>query len=325
MVEPTQNQNEDNESKEIKEMKRTFLTTCVMYVFAVICTLYSIFIYISVVIFPSLTVKLYSTFCVLINICSHFCWINIRISGDNLILRAFRPNIDTSCVIISNHRSMFDIITTFCISSEFDQPIGFCLKRVVSLLPGIGWWCKLLDYPIMDRNTSDHQTLKNTKYPILVIYPEGTRFTDKNHILSCKYASDHGLPIGLYSNLPRPTGAHILTRNRTVYFQTLTYFDSNGHVIKGEVVDFSTICVHFQKFDNVPSDEESFKCWIRQRFIDIDEMYDNGARTLAESTPLSPKVTYFQLAMFFLCLLFYIGLIWIIIVLRSVKWRTIWR
>ena len=166
----------------------------------------------------------------------------------------------------------------FYISAHFHHVIGFCLKKTINQIPGIGWWCKRMKFPVLNRNSKDLNTLNNgsTKFPI-VIYPEGTRYTTKNYISSCEYAKQNGYQISKYAQLPKYKGSFALMKNyKIVYHMTLIYLDKHQNIMKGEIRTFpSSVYIHVKKYTDAPQDELEYKKWLQQLFVNIDEYYDN--------------------------------------------------
>ena len=136
--------------------------------------------------------------------------------------------------ILCNHKTMYDIRSAFYISGYFDKVIGFCLKKQVSYIPGIGRWCTYLNFPILNRNKDDVKILEvdSTPFPV-IIYPEGTRFSDDGYRKSYQFAKQNDYPISKYAMLPKTRGSFALSGNkRTIYQMTLVYMDEHQRIMK---------------------------------------------------------------------------------------------
>ena len=166
----------------------------------------------------------------------------------------------------------------FYVCSNFHRIICFCLKKQISQIPGIGWWCTRLKFPCLNRSSNDINILAkmSSSFPN-VIYPEGTRYTKKNYASSCEYAKQNGYQISKYAQLPKHKGSFALMKNyNTVYHMTIIYLDQHQNIMKGEIRTFpSRIYIHVKKYIDAPQDELEYKKWIQQLFMNIDDYYDN--------------------------------------------------
>ncbi len=210
-----------------------------------------------------------------------------RLSDFRVFLYGDDFNPSEKSVIMSNHRSMYDIATMFQVSSHFNRVIGFCLKKQVAYIPGIGWWCTRMKFPTLNRNIADLKTLKcdTTPFP-LVIYPEGTRFTEEKYQESLQFAKKNDYPISKYAQLPKYKGTFALS-GEIAYHITLIYLDKHKRIIAGKIRGFPhDVYVHVKKHTNVPRDEAEYKKWIQNQFLATDDIYDNFNPTNAiEMTP----------------------------------------
>ncbi len=219
----------------------------------------------------------------------HWCGLRVFLYGDD-----FDPNGNT--LILCNHKSMYDILTTFYISGYFNRVIGFCLKKQVSYVPGIGWWCTLMKFPTLNRNKNDLKILENDTTPFtVIIYPEGTRFNVEKYSENYLYAKQNDYPISKYATLPKSRGSFALSINKKALYQmTLVYMDEHQRIMKGEITTFPTrVYVHIKKHDNIPTSEHEYKTWLHTAFADIDNIYDefNPANAI-EMVPRYKPVDY---------------------------------
>jgi lysophosphatidic acid acyltransferase/lysophosphatidylinositol acyltransferase len=171
---------------------------------------------------------------------------------------------------------MYDVLVMFYMYGYFNQVIGFCLKKQIAYVPGIGWWCTRMKFPTLNRNISDLKTLESVEstFPI-VIYPEGTRYSDQKYKESYQFAKQNDYPISKYAQLPKYKGAFALSKD-IVYHMTLVYVDKNQRIITGEIKEFPhRVYIHVKKHTNVPREESEYKKWIQNQFANIDDIYDN--------------------------------------------------
>jgi 1-acyl-sn-glycerol-3-phosphate acyltransferase len=218
-----------------------------------------------------------------------------RLPGCQVFMYGDEFNRNEKSTIISNHKAMYDILATYYVSGFFNRFIGFCTKKQIAYVPGIGWWCTRMKFPTLNRNISDLKTLESTKVPFpIVIYPEGTRYSDQKYKESYQFAKQNDYPISKYAQLPKYKGAFALPKD-VVYHMTLVYLDRNQRIITGEIKEFPhRIYIHVKKHTNVPREESEYKKWIQNQFANIDDIYDNFKPTNAiEMVPKMNAVDYF--------------------------------
>ncbi len=253
------------------------------------------------------TLWIYSTVCYsLITYFIPFLYENIYLSStrlNHLIFNVFGLRIflygdefnpNEISTIISNHKTIYDIAIMFFIQSHYNKVIMFCLKKSITYIPGIGWWCNRMQFPSLNRNIKDLQKLESVKpiYPI-IIYPEGTRYTEQKYNESYKFAKQNDYPISKYAQLPKYKGAFALSKE-IVYHMTLIYLDKHNRIITGEIKEFpSSVYIHVKKHTNVPRDETEYKKWIQNEFASIDIIYDNfNPQDNIEMTPNLQNLDY---------------------------------
>jgi 1-acyl-sn-glycerol-3-phosphate acyltransferase len=198
-----------------------------------------------------------------------------RICGLRVFIYGDKFDSYEDALIISNHKTMFDIVSIFYIVGHFNNTIGFCLKKQINIIPGIGWWCKRMKFPALERNENDLKLLSQvTRDYQIVIYPEGTRYTNKNYRNSLDYALKSGFPISKYACVPRHRGSFALSKN-IIYQMTFVYLDKHQRIITSEVTEFpSRIYIHVKRHTNIPKTEPEYKLWLQNQFKKIDDIYD---------------------------------------------------
>jgi hypothetical protein len=113
-------------------------------------------------------------------------------------------NID---IIISNHLNGIDFMINVSILRQFDdRDIYFIIKKQLVFAPATGFVLLGSDI-ILNRKIEDDteiliKSIRNIKSGIIILFPEGTRYTHKKHEESKKYSIDNNLTI--YNNMLYP-------------------------------------------------------------------------------------------------------------------------
>lgn len=129
----------------------------------------------------------------------------VKIAGTNLIIKGL-DNIpkDTPCLLVPNHRSIFDIIITYPL---YEMPVSFVAKRETKKIPVFSFWMALMNCQFLDRKDLRKGLKVILKCVDLVkkgssicIFPEGTRNKGTDplqpfHNGSLKISEKSGCPI----------------------------------------------------------------------------------------------------------------------------------
>lgn len=189
-------------------------------------------------------------------------------------------------LIISNHISMIDIAIICAILNHFNiHNWYFVFKDSILKIPIFG---SLMQDDIRltrdwekDKDLLETQ-LKNIKKGVIIIYPEGTRFTTKKHKKSVEFCYQNKLPIYNYTLAPKAKGFHsmykILKENNTlgnIYNLTLIVpkfinrnmsffdFETFGDIyIYIEKVYFNENDLNYENFKN-----KLFLIWMNKNFL----------------------------------------------------------
>lgn len=122
------------------------------------------------------------------------------------------------CLVIGNHRFQVDaFFYWFC--CQMTHSLGSAkayAKDELRWMPIIGWAFVFGDFIFLKRNwREDSKSIgpaldRLMSYPfpyVLLILPEGTRFTPEKHQASLTYAKEHNIPVNLkYHLVPRVKG-----------------------------------------------------------------------------------------------------------------------
>lgn len=96
------------------------------------------------------------------------------------------PEAGTGVLYVSNHRSIFDIILTYCVQPG---PVGYISKKEFEHVPLLAWWMKRISCLFLDRdNIKDGLKMVLTAIDkvkngtSMTIYPEGGRFCGESEL-----------------------------------------------------------------------------------------------------------------------------------------------
>jgi 1-acyl-sn-glycerol-3-phosphate acyltransferase len=204
--------------------------------------------------------------------------VKIKIYGDEL-------DFNTRFGIISNHRCSHDITLIMIISSHYNKLIKFVAKKTIGNIPGVGWWIKRMNYPLISRDKSAIKVLKEYKIEkgeTVVIFPEGTRYTKKKQLKYNKFSEKYNL--SKYTLPPRSIGSFNLLANKNldVYIQTIIY--EKNYTIFPKIIK-----VYFKKVNSkqIPTTEDEFEKWINNEFREIGKIYENKEKYLHSSRDIN--------------------------------------
>ena len=210
-----------------------------------------------------------------------FIGIVLRILGETFYMEPYPDEVLAGkALIASNHTSMHDIATCFLLQSTHNMVVEQCLRKFVSKVPGIGWWCRIMGFPTLNRSSDDLNTLANhrTKEHML-IYPEGTRLTDKSYAAAAEFGKKRDIPISKFAAIPRTRGTFALrcVEGLTHFVvQTIVYVDKQGGVCNNRTtMSFPHdvwVLNTFHSIDTVPDTLEEFTPWLCEQFKQMDRI-----------------------------------------------------
>ena len=95
----------------------------------------------------------------------------------------------SNCIVISNHRSWFDILLLQSLVVRKGPLLMFLIKQELIYVPVVGWICMALNSPRLNRGKSEHgrdrdyaSVASASQRPgALMNFIEGTRFTPEKH------------------------------------------------------------------------------------------------------------------------------------------------
>lgn len=190
------------------------------------------------------------------------------------------------CVVV-NHTSTIDFIPYIALIRKFDdRQIYIVSKKEVGYVPGPGIIMLLSDNIMLDRDLDKDKDniinkIKTIKNGIILIFPEGTRFSPDKYKKAIEYSKINNLPIFQSTLYPKMKGLWLICN-------TLNDLDRMGNIIditclvekiymkESSILNMSssdfgsTYCV-INTYPYKPNNYENFKKW----FLDIWTIKDN--------------------------------------------------
>lgn len=181
-------------------------------------------------------------------------------------------------LLIMNHQSIFDTMIAFIIQSHESHIYESCLKKSISLLPGVGWWCRIMSFPILSRNKKDFEKLTNhkTKNSIL-IYPEGTRKTKKKYEEAKVFSKKESIPLSEHTLIPKSKGSLALLKNNTLENASLSFvfYHNNKNKLQDNFGNWDfpeKVYIHNKSFSREELDLTDFKSFLQNEFFKCNDI-----------------------------------------------------
>ncbi|KAK9879772.1 hypothetical protein WA026_006837 [Henosepilachna vigintioctopunctata] len=167
---------------------------------------------------------------------------------------------------------------------------AYC-KRAIQYMPVLGWAWKFSEYVFLERNFQKdkenihRQVSELSDYPDpmwLLLYPEGTRFTEEKHKASLEFSRKHNQPELKYHLLPRTKGfiasLPAMRGKVSAIYDCLTVFkeeDPNKpsmiNLLNGKPVN-AHLYIRRIPLEEVPESEEGQDKFIKDLFVIKDKM-----------------------------------------------------
>ncbi|GFR67471.1 1-acyl-sn-glycerol-3-phosphate acyltransferase 3 [Elysia marginata] len=227
-------------------------------------------------------------------------------SGSNVILYMKPEDLKylgkEHTLAILNHKYDIDWVMTWLLCEEFgclgsSKVVG---KKSLRYVPLIGWAWYFTETIFLNRKWehdkySISRDLQKTYdfpkgyYVTLLLFPEGTRFTEKKHQASLEVSRAKGYPELKHLLLPRPKGFALITHGLKGHFQSVLNctvgFETNGiaptfmNIFNGK-----PIVGHFHieriPLEDVPSEtEEESAAYLRDLFKKKDDLFEDFLQT----------------------------------------------
>ncbi|XP_037035636.1 1-acyl-sn-glycerol-3-phosphate acyltransferase delta-like [Bradysia coprophila] len=175
--------------------------------------------------------------------------------------------------------------------------LGNCkayVKKIISYFPTLGWGWKFAEYIFLERSfEKDKQIIERQineildyPYPVLLLfYAEGTRFTEKKHEASVKFAQERGMPALKHHLIPRTRGfttsLPTLRKKFTAILDFNIAFHKNGPVepsvanlMHGRGVE-AHLFIHRVDMKSVPDKEDEAAEWLQEMYRFKDKIQDS--------------------------------------------------
>jgi len=183
-------------------------------------------------------------------------------------------------IILHNHVSIYDIFISFICQAYYNNVYEFCLKKQVSYIPGIGWWCRIMNFPILSRSKLDIETLKNHKTNnSVLIYPEGTRLNKKKYKEAAIFAKKNNIKHSKYTLIPKSTGSFNLVQMKDIEYVTVSliiYFDNNGKILNNfkKILFPKKVMIYNKNYpiNQIPKKDTEFKKWLHNEFYKVNDI-----------------------------------------------------
>ena len=239
-------------------------------------------------------------------------------------------------IIICNHINTIDYCINMAVIKKYDdREIYYIVKKNTILIPGMGFVLACADDLKLNRVIEDdgdniRKFINKLTSGIIIIYPEGTRYTKQKYIDSVKYCEENKLPILKNTLFPKMKGLHLLctnliNENKMGNIIDLSIIIDNYRHANGDIFTLlnnkngNTFCVistYNVPFDNSINEYNDFKKW----FVNIWKTKDNMITDIAtanDTNIYTPVIHKLETSEYFL-LVFIISLfIYIVIITKG--------
>ncbi|XWS54638.1 hypothetical protein CRYUN_Cryun10bG0105900 [Craigia yunnanensis] len=197
-------------------------------------------------------------------------------------------------LLICNHRTEVDWMYLWNLALRKDCVgyIKYILKSSLMKLPVFGWSFHILEFiPVerkweVDESNMRHMlsTFKDPRDPLwLVLFPEGTDFTEQKCLRSQIYAAENGLPILKNLLLPKSKGFYACLEDLrssldAVYDVTIAYKHHCPSFLDNVFgVDPSKVHIHIRRITlhDIPISERKVTAWLMDTFQFKDQLLSN--------------------------------------------------
>lgn len=198
--------------------------------------------------------------------------------------------------LIMNHTYEIDWLIGWIFCDQVGV-LGNCkayAKKSIQYLPTMGWAWKFSESVFLERNYEKdkdmigRQVAEIAQYPdpmFLLLFAEGTRFTEDKHEASLIFAKDKGLPLLKRHLTPRTKGfiaslSQLRGRVPAIYNIELCFDPKDSvkptvmNLLLGRPVT-GHMYIERIPLDDVPEDEEKASLWLRELYNKKDRLLDS--------------------------------------------------
>ncbi len=143
-------------------------------------------------------------------------YLYIHLFDSRIFYKGQYKKTDKIDIIISNHINTLDYVINAGIIREFDDRNTYTvMKKSEMFTPGLGFTLTESGYIFLNRKLEDDienisNSIKNINNSVIVIMPEGTRYTKEKKELAEQYSKDNNLPIFKNTLFPKMKGLWII-------------------------------------------------------------------------------------------------------------------
>lgn len=187
---------------------------------------------------------------------AYFCTAILKIGNKNAIEIVDRennpihlsPGSSSSILMVSNHICAMDTVLLGMVSNALGKNARFIAKDRLKWVPVLGWGMYLSDYLFIKRSWAvDAERIKQWCFnqktgTSLIIYPEGTRYTEKKREYSVNYSRKNNLPVFKNVLYPRTKGyIQCISSLQNPPFSTLInvtifYLENGKHTVPPSII-----------------------------------------------------------------------------------------
>ncbi len=143
-------------------------------------------------------------------------YLYIHLFDSRIFYKGQYKKTDKIDIIISNHINTLDYVINAGIIREFDDRNTYTvMKKSEMFTPGLGFTLTESGYIFLNRKLEDDleilsKSINNINNGIIVIMPEGTRYTEEKRDIAQKYSKDNNLPVFKNTLFPKMKGLWVI-------------------------------------------------------------------------------------------------------------------
>ena len=228
-------------------------------------------------------------------------------------------------IIISNHINTIDFCIYLSIIREFDsRDIYFIMKKQILFIPGFGSIFThskdiKLNKKIEDDGYNIEKTIRNIKDGLIIILPEGTRYTPEKHVIAKQFSKDNNLQVFNNTLYPKMKGIYticdILKNNNklgniidfTIYIKNLHLKKSHiDTLLMKDIGDTYNIINSYVVPINTLDNYNNFKNWFLDIWTVKEDLLDNMNKNtnMNDFNIITPKLKLYKFIILIVTVIF---------------------